>query len=1438
MQSQTNLKAKPPKNPQQTLNKTFSIPSDLSVIVLPFIASSLTLWLLESPLKYVLYLFEVSLILMMYYCLSGNFKKIIFRVPEKMINVYLIDYFFAGISLTLLAFNLLGLNNTLSLFFAILASFFLPGYVLLKLLKFPSMKSWLEWLVLSFALSIGLTSLIYSLALPFTAHRSLLISVIYFGFSLYSFLKDRIKPEEKQQFSEKKKMIEHNFFDVLLLLWILLFIISAISSLYPKMAYRPGLDIVRHFSSSKLLTLAPDTYASPYPWFHMAWASVYELSRPPMDTFQTGLAYLSLMVIFSFYIMAKAYLSNIDNRAPIIATVFFSVFAGFGWLCFLKEKLAVSDPRRQLYMLGVSGDASFMDVGYGQGSWLWFWFRPMTVAFTLFFVLLYLLCRRDISKRSFIVTFSLIIVTLGFIHTPELILFNTFLLVLVLFIPQMLDLRLKEASIATLIGNIFYFLYAWILDVVGFVKAPPIMVAFLALAVVMATYISIHISSWRELKIPSFFREIRVAISFAFFLALIFMAGFLTWLSSPKVFSFTKHVSETYYIPLMLYPVMLGVSGFLALQGLVIISKKHRSKPIVIFILLLLFTLVFGKLVSFINVEYISLGYGEKRFMPVVFAAISIIATVSIMELSSRLLKESKKALLMTMVTLVVISGITSTNLSVEYWDRPSGLSYYTLDAIEYLSSPVNRDMRTPILTLPTAARSLAEYIPSPYIIDAYRYPIVESRYPEVPLVILYNKYYYLPPYFFLTRQDFSILTQYLDGYFIGHMFKLLPKVYSNSEVEVYKIPEGSPLSLQSAVVLVIPSDESFDYLYAYDVLSLGQYQFTTCLISDVKTIANGRIIILPRDDEDYLKLIENLESQAGFQQENKEIITFNFNGPGPLASFFFKTEYSNKTIRVTQIKRSGYVLKLPVEVDVTTLTEKKNVSILAWYSDGKEEVPFAAELVKGNVRLLYINVYPIMKAGSKEEVSSDPRCIMYLLMGDLEDARVKDVSMNGNDGLVHEVKVVYSPFGMCLDFNGNESFVEVKNSDILNPSDEITIEAWIQPRTPDSGFTIVSKKASYASQDGYIFLFDGGSFYFNFGNGTDFFPNGLRYGRLEGGQWYHLAVTYNGHYVKYYVNGVEVGSVKQSETIAPNHLNLLIGKRHDESWKLNGTIYKIVIYNKALTPSEIEKSYTRTIARFWTMNPVSAILGSLIQAAGVNLLAHVNYENWVYEGNTAFFKSLSLKGDIIIKSTSLAEIAVDGFTNVTILTEQGQIDVPYIKELYITKADYIEVRTNRAVVYGGRGFYARLSLANPTLAFHGEALVTLVTNDQKTKEITLKNGSLAILGQLDVYARSPNIYVNGEAKFEKMYSLFSLYPRLRSLGHALIIYGIVEFQLTVSDTYSFASDVKCSGTFSREPPILPWSEYESIRSMLPWLIISVVFMGFWYAFLGKQQVS
>jgi len=56
------------------------------LIVLVFVVSSVTLWLLESPLKPMLYLFEAALTLTIYHSLYGNFKKTSFETKGKAIT--------------------------------------------------------------------------------------------------------------------------------------------------------------------------------------------------------------------------------------------------------------------------------------------------------------------------------------------------------------------------------------------------------------------------------------------------------------------------------------------------------------------------------------------------------------------------------------------------------------------------------------------------------------------------------------------------------------------------------------------------------------------------------------------------------------------------------------------------------------------------------------------------------------------------------------------------------------------------------------------------------------------------------------------------------------------------------------------------------------------------------------------------------------------------------------------------------------------------------------------------------------------------------------------------------------------------------------------------------------------------------------------------------
>jgi hypothetical protein len=541
--------------------------------------------------------------------------------------------------------------------------------------------------------------------------------------------------------------------------------------------------------------------------------------------------------------------------------------------------------------------------------------------------------------------------------------------------------------------------------------------------------------------------------------------------------------------------------------------------------------------------------------------------------------------------------------------------------------------------------------------------------------------------------------------------------------------------------------------------------------------------------------------------------------------------------------------LDLQTEVDVAPLIVREGARVLAWYSNGENVTPFSVELEMDTRKLVYINVYPLIESytipKTDSNITLETNLILNLPMGELEDGRVRDISMNGNDGLVYDAKEMQVPtFGMTLDFDGNKSFVEVMNSEKINPSDEITIETWIKPRTPDDGFIIASKKMGYSSLNGYFFLYENGNFHFNFGNGTSFFQNSVGSDNaLEADQWYHLAMTYDRHYVKYYLNGIKIGSIRRSEIIAPNDLNLLIGKRQDQAWKLNGSIYEIVMYNKALTESEI-KTHAQKFLPFLPilkLDPAYPILGQILgritQVAGIDLEATTNYNPWVFEGNTAFFKEASLNGSVVIKTPSFTDLKIDELVNATVIVDKQIVPMTPINELYLNGVDDVEIYTQKADLQQGKGFYVKTILTNSTISVSGKNVsINLMTSGGENKEITSPNGVIKIVGSFTMYLRTPSFQVNGETKFKEMYSLFSLYPMMRSLGDDLNIKGLVEFKLTASDVYSFITNLTWNGSFSRIPPILQWNEYNSFMSMLPWLIILVPVLVFSYSYSQKKS--
>lgn len=184
--------------------------------------------------------------------------------------------------------------------------------------------------------------------------------------------------------------------------------------------------------------------------------------------------------------------------------------------------------------------------------------------------------------------------------------------------------------------------------------------------------------------------------------------------------------------------------------------------------------------------------------------------------------------------------------------------------------------------------------------------------------------------------------------------------------------------------------------------------------------------------------------------------------------------------------------------------------------------------------------------------------------------SEVFDASGNANNGTISGAARVSGRFGNALQFNGNNAWVTIADSDSLDLTDGMTLEAWVRPTTSsDAWETVVLKESAsglayalYANSDAKrpVGSANTGSDHNLYGAET-----------LPANQWTHLATTYDGTTQRLYVNGIEIANAPQSGDLELSDGNLRIGGNN--SWLdefFTGYIDEVRIYNRAIESHEI----------------------------------------------------------------------------------------------------------------------------------------------------------------------------------------------------------------------------------------------------------------------------
>ena len=204
-------------------------------------------------------------------------------------------------------------------------------------------------------------------------------------------------------------------------------------------------------------------------------------------------------------------------------------------------------------------------------------------------------------------------------------------------------------------------------------------------------------------------------------------------------------------------------------------------------------------------------------------------------------------------------------------------------------------------------------------------------------------------------------------------------------------------------------------------------------------------------------------------------------------------------------------------------------------------------------------------------------------------NGNANDKSGNTNDGTVYGgATLALDRFGTedsAYLFDGETGYIEVPHDSTLDLPSEITISAWINTQGPLEGedsYAVVHKGGYGETPEtdlNYVLYGAGGlKVRGGFEDGTGANSLYSSQGSYQADKWQHISWTYDGSYLRIYINGSLDSSF--AETHSPNTLNhpMSIGvemRSAEFRFWFKGLIDDVRIYSRALSEAEIQEMYT-----------------------------------------------------------------------------------------------------------------------------------------------------------------------------------------------------------------------------------------------------------------------
>ena len=455
-----------------------------------------------------------------------------------------------------------------------------------------------------------------------------------------------------------------------------------------------------------------------------------------------------------------------------------------------------------------------------------------------------------------------------------------------------------------------------------------------------------------KLKLPLTSRWIKLA---ATILLVLYTAAVSEW--PDLVYKYNAWELPAKSIPVLMYPVYLGLTGLLALLYLARVGVDPRVCPALI---LLAASFAIGKLVTLANLYILYTGYWELRFLQYQYVALSILAGGGLLELfklSSQYLKSlnsERMGRLLTLLLLVaiVVSQALSTSLYAEYFQLLSS-DAYRLSRDQVRGVGVLRSMEGFIAPMSTTT-SLKAVFAVPLFQLAVPEVIAGSEEPSIPLLLL-SKPNVTPVLLFMDSDWPLLVGSRGASLFYRYMVEAADTVYESIGMRAYRLALRSPPSENASIAVVYEPGSSVNATPLAIALSSLGLEYTFVSASDPRLESYNVLLTCDTVDE------ERAASYLELASRGATLIVVGFEEIGALGKLLLEP---GDTVRVDSISTRDTTVPLP-EVEVQLFKPRNAIRVLVNYTyKGSPIAPLAFKARVEGAAVIYVNLYPLAERG------------------------------------------------------------------------------------------------------------------------------------------------------------------------------------------------------------------------------------------------------------------------------------------------------------------------------------------------------------------------------------------------------------------------------------------------------------------------------------------